>query len=360
MAAKRTQFGTWQVRWRDASGRQRARSFKTRALAEKFERAALVDTERGLPTAPKATRHTVASWAEEWLAGAHNLREGGRDLYRRDLERHILPVLGDLPLARLAPADIDQFLAGRAAAGHAPSSLHRYWRTLRRMLNVAVERDVLPASPLRKVAAPRVPQSQMRFLTAERLEALALAAVMRGKDGEVTCDYRAMVLVAGWGGLRWSELAGLRPGNIEPGGVRVTAQLIDGRRWEEPKGNAQRFVSLPASVLELVRPMSDDLVFTSPAGRPLHHPNWRARVFAPAKRAAGVDEGFRPHDLRHTAVALAIAAGAHPKAIQARMGHSSIQVTLDRYGHLFPDIDTSLAAGLDGMRSDATPRPRAV
>jgi len=52
----------------------------------------------------------------------------------------------------------------------------------------------------------------------------------------------------------------------------------------------------------------------------------------------------RFHDLRHSSVALAIAEGAHPKAIQTRMGHSSIRVTLDRYGHLFPELDEGLAA----------------
>ncbi|HYH48208.1 MAG TPA: tyrosine-type recombinase/integrase [Acidimicrobiia bacterium] len=67
----------------------------------------------------------------------------------------------------------------------------------------------------------------------------------------------------------------------------------------------------------------------------------------PAKRAAGIDS-LRWHDLRHTAVALAIAQGAHPKAIQARLGHSSVQVTLDRYGHLFPGLDAAIADGLEG------------
>jgi integrase len=55
----------------------------------------------------------------------------------------------------------------------------------------------------------------------------------------------------------------------------------------------------------------------------------------------------RFHDLRHTSVALAIAEGAHPKAIQARMGHSSITVTLDRYGHLFPELDEAIATAFD-------------
>lgn len=360
VAPTKTPHGTWRVRWYDITGRQRSRSFRTKALAERFEHAVRADTDRGIATAQPVTRHTVATWATEWLTSAHNLRHGGRDLYQRDLDRHILPRLGDKPLAQLTATDIDAFLGAMAAAGHAPSSLHRYWRTLRRLLNVAVDRDIITTNPIRKVKAPRVPKTEMRFLTADQLEQLATAAVLRDSDGKVTADYGAMILVAGWGGLRWSELVGLRPAAIEPGGVRVTAQLIDGHRWEDPKGNAHRFVSLPSSVMDLVVPMSDDLVFTSPSGRPVNHSNWRARVLTPAKKAAGVDPKVRFHDLRHTAVALAIAAGAHPKAIQARMGHSSIQVTLDRYGHLLPAVEGELADGLDAMRTAAAPRLRAV
>ena len=65
---------------------------------------------------------------------------------------------------------------------------------------------------------------------------------------------------------------------------------------------------------------------------------------------------MRFHDLRHTAVAMAIAQGVHPKSIQARMGHSSVQVTLDRYGHLFPELDTSIASGLDEVFQRALDR----
>jgi integrase len=70
-------------------------------------------------------------------------------------------------------------------------------------------------------------------------------------------------------------------------------------------------------------------------------------------------EWLRFHDLRHTAVALAIAQGAHPKAIQERMGHSSITVTLDRYWHLGPGLDERIAEGLDDVLRDplaVTPR----
>jgi integrase len=350
VSIERTAAGTYKVRWRDVTGKHPSKTVRTEALAIKLERRMMAKTDEGLPTIVRASRHTVRTWSAAWLATAHNLRQGARSLYQRDLDRHILPHLGDIPLARLRPEDIDNFLAGREKAGHAPASLHRYYRTLRRMLNVAVQRDELLRSPLAKVAAPRVPAKEMRFLDADHLEALAAAAYTRTTAGAPLVSYRAMVLVAGWGGLRWSELAGLRPTAISSGGVLVARQLIDGRRWEEPKGNGARFVALPASVMELLEPMGDALVFTAPGGGPLGYSNWRARVLAPAKRAAGIDPGFRPHDLRHTAVALAIAAGAHPKAIQMRMGHSSIQVTLDRYGHLFPDVAAALADDLDDLR----------
>ena len=109
-------------------------------------------------------------------------------------------------------------------------------------------------------------------------------------------------------------------------------------------------------------PGQEALVFQSPESAPLRNTNFRRRVWQPALRDAGLTE-LRIHDLRHTAVALLIAQGAHPKAIQAHLGHSSIQVTLDRYGHLFPaDIDR-LTARLEDTRQAAvdslaaSPRP---
>lgn len=88
-------------------------------------------------------------------------------------------------------------------------------------------------------------------------------------------------------------------------------------------------------------PGLDGLVFPNRAGHPLISSSFWNNIFSPAMAKAGVCRRF--HDLRHTSVALAIAEGAHPKAIQTRMGHSSINVTLDRYGHLFPELDEALA-----------------
>ena len=89
----------------------------------------------------------------------------------------------------------------------------------------------------------------------------------------------------------------------------------------------------------------DDLVFPNAAGNPLMSSSFQTQHFTPARRAPGIRCRF--HDLSHTSVALAIAQGAHPKAIQSRMGHASINVTLDRYGHLFPELDEAIATAFD-------------
>ena len=89
------------------------------------------------------------------------------------------------------------------------------------------------------------------------------------------------------------------------------------------------------------------LVFTAPGGGPLRLTNFRRRVWVPALRAAKLSERVRIHDLRHTCASLLIAQGEHPKAIQEHLGHSSIQVSIDRYGHLFPDQQEHLAEALE-------------
>lgn len=194
----------------------------------------------------------------------------------------------------------------------------------------------------------------MRFLTAAEVADLAEA---------IGPWYRALVYTAAYAGLRWSELVGLRAKRVDllRRTVTVTEQLLlldNGRRqvWEQPKTKAGvRSIGIPAFLADMLQeqlderalPGADGLVFPNRAGKPTASASFNTHHFTPAKRRAGIDGRLRFHDLRHTAVALAIGQGAHPKAIQARMGHSSVQMTLDRYGHLFPELDERVAQGLD-------------
>jgi integrase len=193
----------------------------------------------------------------------------------------------------------------------------------------------------------------MRFLTADELERLAAS---------IDARYRSLVLVAGWGGLRWGELAGLRLGDVDrdAGRVNVTGQLsTDGRTWRpETKTAGRRSVDLPGSVMAELPDSGDGFVWTHPAGGPLNHSNFRRRYWLPAVDKAGLVP-LRIHDLRHTAVALAVAAGAHPAEIQAQLGHTSIKTTLDEYGHILPASQRQVADRLEKVRAESR-RLRAV
>lgn len=339
---EKTPYGTWRARWR-ANGRSHAKSFE-----RKHEARAYLDSIAGKPSHVVDGKITVAAWADLWLAGARNLGRGGQDTYRRDLDRYILPAIGHLEMRHVTAETIDRYITDRLA--HlATSTVHRHYRTLNRMFRVAVERRRLHANPCDIVQPPRVVVRDMRFLTVAEVDALAET---------ITPRYRAWVYVAAYGGLRWSETVGLRTVNVDVPRIKVVEQLIRRRdgKWhrDEPKTKAgKRTVVLPASVgVELATHLErfpGELVFANRAGNPTIGPSFRQSIFQPAVARAGLGQ-VRIHDLRHTAVALAIAAGAHPKAIQARMGHASITVTLDRYGHLYESADDQVAAALDLLR----------
>jgi integrase len=154
---------------------------------------------------------------------------------------------------------------------------------------------------------------------------------------------------------------------------------IELRRTEvgPTKSYARRTVGLPRSICDdlgefLTRrsrergcpPSPDDYVFTAPRGGPLRRDLLLKRFIRPPAEAAGLPAGLRLHDLRHTSVSLLIELGAHPKVIQERLGHSSITVTTDVYGHLFPSLAESLTERLDEVfqevrasHVDADPAP---
>jgi hypothetical protein len=92
----------------------------------------------------------------------------------------------------------------------------------------------------------------------------------------------------------------------------------------------------------------NDLVFASPEGHPIQPTLFRRRFWNPGVEAAGLAP-LRIHDLRHSAVALWIAAGGHPKQIAARAGHTSVSVVLDRYGHLLPNHEDAFMQALENL-----------
>ena len=276
----------------------------------------------------------------------------------------MLPRFGDYRLGQLPADEIENWVNDEISEGIAPSSVHRHYRTLRRMLQVAVQKQKILANPCERVDPPRTPKREMTFVDWD--EALLSAEALGDQ-------YRAMIYLAVDSGMRWSELVGLRRGKLDlrHGKVRVTEQLVqlaDGtflRKEPKTAAGVRSITISPFTAAVLADHLEancalgvDSLVFPNAAGNPLMSSSFLTHHFAKAQRSVGLKCRF--HDLRHTSVALAIASGAHPKAIQARMGHSSINVTLDRYGHLFPELDEAIALAFDKSFQQAMKRRESV
>jgi integrase len=228
------------------------------------------------------------------------------------------------------------------------------------VFEAAIQAGVLLRNPAADIRVPRSRTREMQFLSAAEVERLADA---------IDPPYGLLVRLAAYTGLRAGEIVALRIKRLDllRGMVRVveSASEVGGRLLIGPtKTYANRTVRLPrflrdelAASLAERRSDLDAFLFTAARGGPLRHNNFYQRRFCPALRRAGLPATVRFHDLRHTCAALLIAQGAHPKAIQAHLGHSSIQVTMDRYGHLFPDALDHLADRLDAARATARTDP---
>jgi integrase len=241
-----------------------------------------------------------------------------------------------------------------------PSTIAKAYRLLSRILGAAVEAGYLLRNPCTVKGAGQERAPEMRFATVAQVAALADAIDPR---------FRALVLVAAYGGLRWGELVGLRVKRVDllHGRVTVAEQVaeVNGRLLPgPPKTEAgRRTVTLPAvAAVALAEHLAnfaasgpEGLVFPAPEGGYLRRSNFRRRWWVLAMRAAGV-EGLRFHDLRHSAATLALAAGANTRELMERMGHTSPAVAL-RYQHVMAGRDQAIAAALDELVQAAANLP---
>jgi integrase len=336
------------------------RTFPSKADAIRYLAQVEADLLRGSWADPKLGRVTFGEWVERWRPTTANLRPGTLVLYDYLLRRFLLPAFGAVPLGRLDPMTVRAWLAGLHRDGQVtPTTIAKAYRLLRRILNIAVEAGYLPRNPCTVKGAGTEPAAEMRHASIPQLHQLADAVPAR---------YRALILIAGYGGLRWAELVGLRRRHVDLVGarVRVVEQAVEvaGKIIvSPPKTDAgRRVVTLPRVAVEALaehleqdaEPGPDGLVFTTPRGAYLRSP-FNRFVWRPAVARVGL-EGLRVHDLRHTAATLAAAAGATTKELMERMGHTSPAVAL-RYQHVMADRQTVLASALDDLALAAT-KPR--
>lgn len=347
----------WDARWRDPTGAQKKKTFRRRSDAERFltsiEHARLTGTYLD----PAAGRITIANWAPEWMALQTHLKPSTRARYDGIVARHLVPWWGTRRLHDITPGQVAAWVSHLTGSGLAAGTVRYTHRVLSLMLDWAVRDNRIARNPATGVALPRVTPATKRFLTHQQVNGLANAAG----------DYRLLILLLAYTGLRWGELAALRVSDLDLDTRRLSinrsvSEVRGKLEWGTPKSHARRSVALPPFLAEAladhIRTLhSGDPLFTTRTGTVLRNLNFRRDVFDAAAEEAGL-AGLTPHELRHTAASLAIAAGANVKAVQRMLGHASASMTLDVYSGLFEDDLDTVAQGLDTARRNAGTKSR--
>ncbi|WP_344733517.1 tyrosine-type recombinase/integrase, partial [Spinactinospora alkalitolerans] len=341
--AKRTPPARWQVRYYDPAGKIRSETFAKKPKAEKRQTEIEGQLDTGTFRDPAAGKVSVAELAEKWLAAQHHLKRSTRRDYREHLDNYVLPEWGTVPVNRVrfeAVADwVNRLVTepGKRGGRLSASYVRKVYYTLFQVLAWAVKANRIMTNPALGVSLPLIVPTEHVYLDHVQVEKLA------SKAG----DYRVLVLLLAYTGLRWGELSALKVGRIDLRRKRIQIVETYGREsgklyLETPKNHEQRAVPIPAFLVKELRPLIKDkdgggLVFTAPQGGPLYYDNFRRRVFTPAVAGAGLAElKVTAHKLRHTAASLAIASGADVKVVQTMLGHKTATMTLDTYGHLPP------------------------
>ncbi len=366
---RRLKSGRYQARIVRPSGRRESLgSYRTRTEAERALVQAEASALKGEWTPTPADPGTVAEWAERWLASAHHLRPTTRAGYEQMLVKHVLPRWGNELVTNVKREHIEEWVRELVTAGARADVIRLSMVALRSTLKTALLAGILQTNPATGVSIPHRRNHEMHPLTIEQIEVLAEAIshpTLRpaGNGARVGRNKRPdlglAVRLAAYTGLRSGELWGLRRKHFDL--TRRTIRVVEA--VSEVRGRvvvgttktgATRSVTWPevldsAIATHLANLSPDDYVFSNTAGNPIGHAAFMRTHFKPALQRAGLPPTIRFHDLRHSHASLLISMGVHPKVIQDRLGHSSIMVTMDTYGHLFPRVSDELAQGLDLM-----------
>jgi integrase len=344
--------GRWRARYRDPSGRERARHFARKVDAERWLVSMESTKHRGEWIDPAMSRITVGDWSQRWIDGQSQLKPQTRERYRNIVRVQIVPEWEHVRLSAISHADAVAWVAKLVSDGYAASTVRQIHRVFSLMLDLAVRDGRLPRNPAAGVRLPRAAKGEPVFLSHTQVEELARACP----------GYELFVRVLAYTGMRWGEATAVRVRRVDLMRRRIevehTAVELNGEMtYGTPKTHQRRSVPLPRSLVdELARHIAgkrpDDLVFTTPRGEVMRNHNFRSRVFAPAAKKIGMP-GLTPHDLRHTAASLAVQAGANVKAVQRMLGHASAAMTLDVYAGLFNDDLDVVADRLDAAAAAA-------
>lgn len=375
----------WQADYVDGQGKRRRKMFRLKKEADQFVAGAVVEVRDGLHV-PDAETITVKEAVKLWMSSgaAAGLERTTLDQRRQHAELHILPYLGETRLNRITAPAVRSFQDKLREEGRSPAMIRRVTVSLGSILADAQGRGLVIRNAVHEI-------SRSRRSSGKASEKRQKARLQVGRDIPTNFEirallsaasgrYRPMMVTAIFTGLRASELRGLRweDVDLDKGLLHVRQRADRYRDIGLPKSSAgQRIIPMSPLVTNTLRdwkkvcPKSETgLAFPNGEGNVEFHQNVLQRGYWPMQIAAGVtvekDGELRPkypglHALRHWFASWCInrrvdgGLELSPKLVQARMGHSSIQVTLDTYAHLFPAVDEMEALGEAESRLLAVP-----
>jgi len=364
----------WLVDYKDQGGKRRAKQFLTKRAADAYETKVRGEIVAGTHVAASASI-TIAKAGEEWLERCQleQLEASTIRQYRQHLNLHILPRLGSKKLSELTKPMVGGFRDKLLKENSRPLT-RAILTSLKGLLkeaqergrvgqNVAVDTGVKHSKRgKKKVKIPT--KAELKAMVERAAELWPLTRIQTARDGKqriTPVPWRPLIVTALFSGLRLSELRGLTWGHVNLKGIIEVRQRADFRNEiGNPKSEAgTRDVPVPPVVTQLLREWKmacpktgDGLVFPTENGTIIYTSNIHQQCWRPLLRVLGlmkIDKNkdgeeieiprYTFHHLRHAAASLFIEQGFSPKKLQAIMGHSSIQVTFDIYGHLWEDAE---------------------
>lgn len=348
-------------------GRERTKSFGRKVDAQRWLDVQVSDQVVGQWVAPDLSAQTFGAVAETWIATKAHRKPKTVAGYRSLLDTVILPKWENVALRDIAHAELQTWISGLSAVGGStrfakrglsPSRVIQAHQVISAVFKFAVRSKFLAVNPAEGIELPDKLEVEQRYLTHETAHRLAVAC------GE----HRTLALTLTYCGLRFGEAVALQVGDVDLKARRITVRravtYVTGQGLVEgsPKNRTTRRVPIPKFLAPLLetetadRPV-DALVFPGRDNGWLTEGAYRW-VFDQAAEKIG-EKGLTPHQLRHTCASLAIQAGANVKVLQTLLGHKTATLTLDRYGHLFPDdldkisdaFDAAAASTADWLRT---------
>jgi integrase len=334
--------------------------FANKKEADAYRVQALSEIRRGSFVEP--AKMGVGEFLDRWLRdyAEVSVRPSTLESYRALIRRHLIPALGNIPLAKLQPIHLQELFARKRQEGLSTRSVRYLYALMREALGHAVKWQLIGRNVAEAVDPPRLEKEERQVLTQEQAQALL--------DGIEDLRLLVPVSLALLGGLRRGECLGLRWEDVDQEErrvyVRQTLEYVPGRglvfgRPKTPK--SRRAVDMPAVAFTILRrwrkqqaqerlaagPLWKDsgLVCTAEDGGPLD-PDRVTKAFSRAVKALGLPP-VTFHDLRHTHATLLFAQGTHPKLVQERLGHSQVGITLDLYSHSVPGLGKEVALTMD-------------